>query len=385
MATVKGDVHDIGKNIVGVVLGCNNYEIVDLGVMVPAHEILKKAKEENVDIIGLSGLITPSLDEMVNIAKEMERQEFKIPLLIGGATTSRIHTALKIDPEYSGPVIHVLDASRSVGVASSLLSEQAGKSEDFILSTKEEYNKARINYASRKGHKKYLSLEEARKNKLSIDWNKFKPVTPVKLELVIIEDMSIETLIDYIDWTPFFLTWQLRGKYPQIFDNKVIGEEAQKLYSDAQSMLTQIIDNKWLTAKGVARIFPAASEGDDILLFKNASSKEILERLKFHRQQAKKANGQANLCLADFVAPTGNGKVDYMGAFAVTTGLGIEKIIKKFEAEHDDYSSIMIKAIADRLAEAFAEYLHEKVRKDIWAYQSDENLDILPVLNTAKN
>lgn len=385
MATVKGDVHDIGKNIVGVVLSCNNYEIIDLGVMVSANNILKAARAENVDIIGLSGLITPSLDEMVHVAKEMERQGFKIPLLIGGATTSRTHTAVKVEPQYSGTTVHVLDASKSVAVASALLSEDDNLRSNFILDTKKEYERVRVQRGNRRSTKKYLALEQIRANKTKIDWDNYTPPRPNFLGNKVFENYSIEELSDYIDWTPFFSSWQMRGKYPAIFDDPVIGKESKKLFNDAQSLLRRIIDEKWLTAKAVIGIFPANStENDSIEIYKDESRNEILMHSHHLRQQFKKAPGQANFCLSDYVAPASRNTIslrnsistpDYIGAFALTAGIGIEKWISHFQDQQDDYNAIMLKALADRLAEAFAERMHERVRKEFWGYADSEKLD----------
>ena len=370
MATVKGDVHDIGKNIVGVVLGCNNYEIVDLGVMVPAQKILDEAKKHNVDIIGLSGLITPSLDEMVYVAKEMERQGFEIPLLIGGATTSKIHTAVKVEKQYHGAVVHVLDASRSVTVASNLLNKDKEISEHYIAGIREEYEAARVRRASQKSTKQYIPLADARKNKVKIDWADYTPPTPKFTGVKVFDNYDLEELSEYIDWTPFFQTWELAGRFPKILKDEVVGVEAQKLYNDARSMLRQIIDEKWLTARGVIGIFPAnATSDDDISVFENDDRKEVKAVLHQLRQQRKKAAGQPNLSLADYIAPTGN---DHIGAFAVTTGHGIEEHVERFKADHDDYNAIMVKALADRLAEAFAERMHERVRKEFWGYAEAE-------------
>ncbi len=372
MATVKGDVHDIGKNIVGVVLGCNNYEIVDMGVMVPAAQILKKAKEENVDIIGLSGLITPSLDEMVHMAKEMERQNFKIPLLIGGATTSRTHTAVKIAPEYSGGVIHVLDASKSVTVASDLLNDNKAA---FIGKIKLEYEELKEKYGNRKQIKKYIPIEQARKNKIKIDWVDYTPPVPRKLGITVFDNYDLEEISKYIDWTPFFTSWQLWGKFPAILKDEKVGEQATSLYIDAQNMLKQIISEKWLTAKGVIGLFPANSiNDDDIEIYTDDSRTTVLKTLHNLRQQRKKAPGQANFSLTDFIAPKESGKKDYIGSFAVTAGLGIESRVAEFEKNLDDYNAILLKALADRFAEAFAELLHEKTRKEYWAYANDETL-----------
>ncbi len=366
LATVKGDVHDIGKNIVGVVLACNNYEIIDMGVMVPADKILECAREENAQIIGLSGLITPSLDEMVHVAKEMERLGMKQPLLIGGATTSKLHTAVKVAPVFSGNVVHVLDASKAVTVASKLLSKD--ESESFVSSVKSEYAEMREMHANRKSDVEYVTLAEARKNKYQIDWRKEEIRKPNFVGVKVFDDYSIEELAQYIDWSPFFSTWEMNGAYPRIFESEKYGKEAKKLFDDAQALLKKVIAEKWITAKAVIGIFPASSQDEFINVF-NEEGKQLTI---FHqmRQQTKKQNGPSNLCLADFVGP----KDDYIGAFAVTTGLGIEKWIEKFEKDHDDYNSIMIKALADRLAEAFAERLHERVRKEFWGYAADEKL-----------
>lgn len=376
LATVKGDVHDIGKNIVGVVLGCNNYEIIDLGVMVSADKILKTAIETGADIIGLSGLITPSLDEMVYVAQEMERQNFKIPLLIGGATTSKTHTAVKIEPEYSGPVVHVLDASRSVAVASALLGEDKDYRNNFIIETRQNYNTIREQRLKRQSAKKYISLEAARENKIAINWSNYQPPQPKCTGIKVFEDFPIEKLTNYIDWTPFFSSWQLAGKFPAILKDEVVGKEAQKLYNDARSLLRRIIDEKWLTAKAVVGIFPANSiNDDDIQVYTDNTRAETLITLHHLRQQRQKAKSQANYCLSDFVAPKETELKDYIGAFAVTAGIGIEPWIAKFEEAHDDYNAIMLKALADRLAEAFTEYLHEFIRKELWGYAAAENLE----------
>ncbi len=374
MATVKGDVHDIGKNIVGVVLACNNFEIIDLGVMVPAQKILETARKENVDIIGLSGLITPSLDEMVHMAEEMERLGFKIPLLIGGATTSRIHTALKIEQQYSGSVVHVLDASRSVGVASALIGEDDEKRANFIQGIREEYEALRINRAKRKSVKQYLSLSDARQHKFLPEWKGYQPPKTIFTGVKSYLNYSLEELSDFIDWTPFFISWQLRGKYPAILDDETVGTEARKLFNDAQSLLRRIIDEKWLTANAVIGFFPANSEEDDIIIYEDESRTEEKCRLHHLRQQRKKAKGQRNFCLSDYVAPVSSGIADYIGGFAVTTGGNIEKHVKAFEDKHDDYNAIMLKALADRLAEAFAERMHLEVRKVLWAYDLEESL-----------
>jgi len=375
LATVKGDVHDIGKNIVGVVLACNNFEIEDMGVMVPADKILKKAKEIGADIIGLSGLITPSLDEMVHVAKEMERLGFEVPLLIGGATTSKTYTAVKIEPAYSGPVVHVLDASRAVGVASSLLHEDENIRSNFILDVRSNYEKVREHRGNRKSNKKYLTLNKARENAFQMDWTDYEPPVPKKPGIHLIEDYSLEELTEYIDWTPFFTSWQLKGKFPAILEDETVGQEAQKLYNDARSMLRQIIDEGWLQAKAIIGLFPANATSDDIEVYTDESRENIQTHLRNLRQQRKKAPGQPNHSLADFVAPVDSGKKDYVGAFAVTAGIGIEEHVRRFEEDHDDYHAIMLKALADRLAEALAERMHQRVRTEFWGYATDEALD----------
>ncbi len=408
LATVKGDVHDIGKNIVGVVLGCNNYEIIDLGVMVPTQKILDAAREHNVDIIGLSGLITPSLDEMVGVAKEMERQGFKTPLLIGGATTSRMHTAVKIDPHYSGPVVHVLDASRSVPVAGRLVSDTDGTKEKIFNDIKAEYVKLREDHSRRRQDKATLTIEKARENRTPIDWSTFEPTKPAFLGNRYFEDYDIAELVPYIDWTPFFQTWQLAGKYPAILEDKIVGNEAKQLFADANNMLKDIVRNKSLKAKAVVGFYPANATVDDVLLhdFEEERRQVACERhgshehiqykisrasdvqtlvdsageliydtktvLHFLRQQNQKAPGLPNYSLADFVAPLDSGREDYIGAFAVTAGVGIEPLLEAYERDHDDYNSIMLKAIADRLAEAFAERMHERVRTEFWPYAPNE-------------
>ncbi len=373
LATVKGDVHDIGKNIVGVVLACNNYDVVDLGVMVPTEKILEAAKREKVDIIGLSGLITPSLDEMVHVAKEMQREKMTLPLLIGGATTSRIHTAVKIDPVYEGPVVHVLDASRSVPVASEFINRDTF--DGIKVRFKKEYEKMRSDYDSRKQEKNYITLEDARKNKIKIDWDASVIIKPTFLGNKILKNYPLEEIRKYIDWTPFFQTWMLAGRYPGILKDRVVGVEAQKLFDDAQIMLDQIIKEKSLQANGVFGFYPASrTEKDDVTLFHPTDSKKQLSEFHFLRQQNKKAKDLPNFCLADFIAPATANKEDYMGMFAVTAGVGIEKLLEKYKADHDDYSDIMLKALADRLAEAFAECLHEKVRREFWGYAKNESL-----------
>ncbi|HCD67391.1 MAG TPA: methionine synthase [Bacteroidetes bacterium] len=365
MATVKGDVHDIGKNIVGVVLACNNYEIVDLGVMVPANKILDEAIKHNVDVIGLSGLITPSLDEMVDVACEMERRGMKLPLLIGGATTSRVHTAVKVAPHYSGPVVHVLDASRSVPVAGKLIGQSTR--ELFEAEIKAEYTELAIQHAARQADKVILPWGEANANKLKLDWETYTPVPPTQLGITVFDDVDLNEIRGFIDWTPFFSTWELRGKYPNIFEDEYVGEEAKKLFADAKAMLEDIITHKKLQAKAVLGVFEANEENGDVHLANGT-------KFNFLRQQRKMGNDIPNLSLADYIAPKTSGKKDYLGAFAVTAGIGIESLIDAFEADHDDYNSIMVKAIADRLAEAMAEFMHQKIRKDIWGYAADETL-----------
>jgi 5-methyltetrahydrofolate--homocysteine methyltransferase len=373
LATVKGDVHDIGKNIVGVVLGCNNYEIVDLGVMVAPEKIIQAAKDENVDAIGLSGLITPSLDEMVYLAKEMERQNFQVPLLIGGATTSKAHTAVKIDPQYKNAVVHVHDASRAVTVVGDLLNKK--NNQKYIGDIKADYEKVREGFLNRSSKKEYVSLADARKNKLKIDWDASEIMKPNFEGIQVFEDFDLSKLVDYIDWTPFFRTWELAGKYPAILSDKVVGKEATKLFSDAKILLAQILNENLLTAKAVFGIFLANSTNDDdVEIYADADRKAINTKVVTLRQQTKKKEGIPNIALADFVAPKETGIEDYMGAFCVSTGFGTAEMAAEFEKDHDDYNSIMIKALADRLAEAFAEYLHEKVRKEYWGYASDEVL-----------
>ncbi len=373
LATVKGDVHDIGKNIVGVVLACNNYEIIDLGVMVSAEKILATAKEQDVQAIGLSGLITPSLDEMVHVAKEMEQQEFNIPLLIGGATTSKVHTAVKIDQNYTkGQTVHVLDASKSVPVVSSLLSSEK---ENFVRTIKDDYQKLRENHALRQGQKNLISIEEARSNRFKIDWGPQEVHKPEFIGTKHFDNYSLKELSKYIDWTPFFSTWELKGKYPAILEDEVVGVEAKKLFNDAQSLLQRIIDENWLEAKAVIGIYPANGVGDDIEVYADDSREKILTTFHTLRQQQKKAANVANFALADFIAPKDSGVKDYIGGFVVTAGHGIKKHLEKFEADHDDYNSIMVKALADRLAEAFAELMHERVRKEFWSYAKEEQLE----------
>ncbi len=380
MATVKGDVHDIGKNIVSVVLACNNFEIIDLGVMVPPEKIIDAAVKENVDIIGLSGLITPSLDEMVYLAKEMDKLNIQIPIMIGGATTSRAHTAVKIAPEYQSTVVHVNDASRAVTVASNLL--QAETKDSYVQSVREEYDKLREGYLSRSRDKNYLSIEDARKNKLQLDWNNFTPVKPnfIGTKTVAVE---LSELVDFIDWTPFFQSWELFGKYPAILKDDVVGEQASALFADAQKMLHQIVTEKWFTAKGILGIFPANTvNDDDISVYQEPATRNPqLATFLTLRQQSQKTVGAPNIALADFIAPIESGKQDYIGCFCVTTGFGVDEKAAEFEKQLDDYNSILVKALGDRLAEAFAEYLHLKVRQDIWGYASDENLSNQDLIN----
>ncbi|MFH6986902.1 methionine synthase [Flavobacterium collinsii] len=369
MATVKGDVHDIGKNIVSVVLACNNYEIVDLGVMVPPEKIIAAAIEHNVDIIGLSGLITPSLDEMVYLAKELDKQGIKIPIMIGGATTSRAHTAVKIAPQYRETVIHVNDASRAVTVAGNLLDHNR---KIYASDIRAEYDSFRETFLNRSRDKNFLSIEDARKNKLQLDWENFNPVKPNIIGEQIVE-VELDVLVPYIDWTPFFRTWELFGKYPAILTDEVVGKEATSVFEDAQAMLKVILEEEKLSAKGIYGIFPANQINDDDIELTDENGKPLQTFLTL-RQQSQKTKGAPNIALADFIAPKESGKVDYMGAFCVTTGFGVDEWAAEFEKDLDDYNSIMVKALADRFAEAFAEYLHEKIRKEIWGYSSDESL-----------
>jgi 5-methyltetrahydrofolate--homocysteine methyltransferase len=367
MATVKGDVHDIGKNIVGVVLQCNNFEVVDLGVMVPVQEILKAANENQANFVGLSGLITPSLDEMVTVAEEMTRSGFRIPLLIGGATTSRVHTALRIAPKYHGPTVHVLDASRAVGVCTTLASDT--QANDFTAQVAAEYEEIRRQRAGAQKDR-LASLQAARANGFAIDWAGYKPPRPAFIGTQAFDDYPLADIVERIDWTPFFRSWELAGNYPKILDDPVVGESARQLHADAQAMLARIVDEKWLVAKGVVGFWPCRRDGDDVVLYEDEARTRELSRLFFLRQQVEKRAGRANMCLADFVSP----EADYIGAFAVTAGHGIEPHLARFKAAHDDYSSILLKALADRLAEAFAERLHERVRKEFWGYAADEKL-----------
>ena len=382
MATVKGDVHDIGKNIVGVVLACNNYEIIDLGVMVPPEKIIATAKEQNVDAIGLSGLITPSLDEMVFLAKEMQRQNFKVPLLIGGATTSRAHTAVKIDPEYECAVVHINDASRAVIVVGDLLKKETSAS--YKDNLKKEYDTFRQDFLKRQKVKTYLPISKARKNRFQIDWNSSEIVKPNKLGVHVLKDFDLNILLDYLDWTPFFRSWELHGRYPNILTDEIVGEQASELFEDAKKMLQKLISEKLLTARAVFGIFEANTVNDDDIEVVPLTPKggTILGAppsgdggtFRTLRQQSQKAKGKPNLALADFIAPKESGIQDYIGCFCVSTGFGTAELAAKYVAEHDDYNAIMVKALADRLAEAFAEYLHKEVRTNYWGYASEENL-----------
>ncbi|MDX1654283.1 MAG: methionine synthase [Candidatus Competibacteraceae bacterium] len=373
MATVKGDVHDIGKNIVGVVMQCNNFRIIDLGVMVPTQKILEAAREHKADIIGLSGLITPSLDEMVHVAKEMKRQDFKLPLLIGGATTSVIHTAVKIEPQYQHGVIYVKDASRAVGVAQQLMGRER---QGYLSKIRDDYATKRQQHAGRRAKAAPLSWEEARANAQGFDWRGYTPPRPRLTGVKVFEDYPLEELVEFIDWTPFFQAWELAGRFPRILDDKVVGEQARQLYDDARTMLEQIVREKWLKARGVIGLFPANRVGsDDIELYVDEDRQQVLTTLHHLRQQSRRPAGKPNQSLADFVAPKDSGVADYMGAFAVTAGIGIDQHVARFEAEHDDYRAILLKALADRLAEAFTERLHQRVRTEFWGYAPDEGLD----------
>ncbi len=374
LATVKGDVHDIGKNIVGVVLQCNNYHVVDLGVMVPAEKILQAAIAENADIVGLSGLITPSLDEMCHVAAEMERQGFEVPLLIGGATTSRTHTAVKIHPNYRrGQAVYVNDASRAVGVVSSLLSREA--KQRTITDIRAEYARIAAAHARGEENKKRLSLDDARANALRLDWSgNYAPPRPARIGTQTLGEIPIAELVDYIDWSPFFATWELKGKYPAILDDEKVGAAAKSLFADAQDMLARLTVEKWFRARAVFGFYPANSEGDDILLFADETRRDPVAVLHTLRQQLARRDGRANLALADFVAPRASGLADYIGVFAVTAGIGEEAVVERFKGANDDYSAIMAKALADRLAEALAERLHQRVRREFWGYAPEEAL-----------
>ena len=371
IATVRGDVHDIGKNIVSVVLACNNYEIIDLGVMVPPELIIQRAIEEEVDIIGLSGLITPSLEEMVYVTKELDRLNIKIPVLIGGATTSKAHTAVKIAPVTKAPVIHVNDASRAVGVVSNLLQKE--KREAYTLQIRSEYENFKAKFLARGTTKTYIPLIEAQANSLKLDWTNFEPKRPSQLGVQTLKSLNLELLLPFFDWTPFFRSWDLHGKYPEILKDEIVGSQAQALFDDAQLMLEKMIAEKWITAKARFGLFPANAVGDDIEIYSDEKRSECLVKWITLRQQLKKTKGQPNLALGDFIAPKTSGKLDYAGAFCVTTGFGTEEKANAFEAAHDDYSAIMVKALSDRFAEAFAEYLHHQIRTTLWGYASNEN------------
>jgi 5-methyltetrahydrofolate--homocysteine methyltransferase len=370
MATVKGDVHDIGKNIVGVVLGCNNYEVIDLGVTVPANKILETARERQADMIGLSGLITPSLEEMVHVAREMEREGLSIPLLIGGATTSKAHTAVKIAPSYSHPVVHVLDASRAVGVAAALKSPEQRK--DLDAQNRVEQEKLRRQHRDKTAARRLLTLEEARRRRTPLDWEGYAPPRPSFTGLRVLDTFPLAEIVPYIDWSPFFATWELRGTYPRIFENETWGEKARELFDDAQALLSRIVEGSRLTARGVYGFFPANARGDDIEIYDDESRSRPAAVFHMLRQQNEKPEAQPNQCLSDFVAPVGT-RPDYLGAFAVTTGIGVDALVDEFQREHDDYGAIMAKALADRLAEAFTELVHKMARAD-WGYGRDEQL-----------
>jgi 5-methyltetrahydrofolate--homocysteine methyltransferase len=373
MATVKGDVHDIGKNIVGVVLACNNYEVIDLGVMVPSQKILQTAREKNVDIVGLSGLITPSLDEMVHVAGEMQREGFDIPLLIGGATTSRVHTAVKIDPQYDkGQAVYVADASRAVGVVSSLLSP--GAKGPFVEAVQAEYRRVAEAHARSEADKQRLPLAKARANRLALDWASYQPPKPSFLGTRVFRSYYVAELVPYIDWTPFFSVWELKGRFPAILEDAEQGAAARQIYEDAQEMLRRIVEERWFTPKAVIGFWPANAVGDDIRLFTGESRQETLATFHGLRQQLSKRDGRPNLCLSDFVAPAESGRADFVGGFVVTAGMEEVRIAQRFERSNDDYGSILVKALADRIAEAFAERMHQRVRQEFWGYGPDEGL-----------
>ncbi|HSG98837.1 MAG TPA: vitamin B12 dependent-methionine synthase activation domain-containing protein, partial [candidate division Zixibacteria bacterium] len=372
LATVKGDVHDIGKNIVGVVLGCNNYEVIDLGVMVPADKIISVAQERSVDIVGLSGLITPSLEEMSHVASEMSRADLDVPLLIGGATTSKAHTALKIEPRYVGPTVHVKDASRAVGVCGALLSE--ARRGAFVTDARAEYEQIRVDRRERDEASDLLSLAQARERKVQIDWSGYTPPKPRSLGVRTIADVSLEALREYIDWTPFFQAWQLRGRYPNIFEYKHVGAQARELFADANRLLDRIVTQRLLEPRAVVGFFPANSLGDDVVLYVDESRSDERCRLHMLRRQKPAAADKPLSSLADFVAPLSSGKPDYLGLFALTAGIGAGELAAEFEREHDEYNAILTRALADRLAEALAEWLHELVRVELWGYAPDEAL-----------
>jgi len=372
VATVKGDVHDIGKNIVSVVLQCNNFEVIDLGVMVPSDKILDTARRENADYIGLSGLITPSLDEMVNVAKEMQRQGFQIPLLIGGATTSPAHTSVKIAPQYKSPVIYVKDASRSVGVCQTLSSDTARA--EFLIKVSEDHEKRREAHAGKKVKSPEYTIAQARANKRRIDWAGYSPAQPRAPGITVFENYPLKDLLGYIDWMPFFNAWEFTGKFPDVLSDPVKGEAASNLYADARRMLKQVVSESWLQARAVIGLFPANSVGDDVEVYADESRSKVIATLSFLRQQKGKAPGQPHECLADYIAPKSSGVKDHIGGFTVTAGIGIEEHVARFEKAHDDYSSIMLKALADRFAEAAAEHFHERVRREHWGYSPEEAL-----------
>jgi 5-methyltetrahydrofolate--homocysteine methyltransferase len=373
MATVKGDVHDIGKNIVGVVLRCNNYDVVDLGVMVPHYRILDAAVTEKADIIGLSGLITPSLDEMVTVAQEMTKRGLDVPLLIGGATTSRAHTAVKIDPNYDGAVVHVNDASRAVSVVGDLMKASARAS--YVQKTKADYRELRESRVAAAGAPRILSIAQARERRETFEWKETVAPAPALTGTKVFDSYPMADLVERIDWTPFFQTWEMKGRYPDIFDSPTVGKEAKKLFDDAHALLDRIIEDGLLQARAVIGIYPASSVGDDVVMYADPDRRQVLKTFHFLRQQADKSAGRPSFCLADFVAPKDSGAEDHMGAFIVTTGVGLDRFVTELEKDHDDYSSIIAKALADRLAEAFAERMHERVRREFWGYARDENLE----------
>jgi 5-methyltetrahydrofolate--homocysteine methyltransferase len=381
LATVKGDVHDIGKNIVGVVLQCNNYEVIDLGVMVPSARILETARREQVDLIGLSGLITPSLEEMSFVASELEREGLDLPLLIGGATTSRVHTAVKIEPHYHGPTVHVLDASRAVGVAGSLLSP--GLRDGFIRKVRDEYREIREQRAGRGPAERQVRVEKARANRLVLDWGHLTPPAPCTPGVQVMDDYPLTELVERIDWTPFFQTWELAGHYPAILEDPTVGPAAKSLFDDARTLLDRIVRQRLLTARGVFGLFPAAAVGDDIEVYGGPDRRERIAVIHTLRQQMAKPPGRPNLALADYVAPRESGVPDHVGAFAVTAGHGLDALVAEFESNHDDYSAILAKSLADRLAEAFAERLHERVRREFWGYARDESLENADLIREA--